>query len=556
MQIIRRLLHAAAPALAGACLIACGSAAPLRERDAQSIAAALRQEIASGRFETRTIQSFYAARGYQPAWIGRRGLLLSARALVDQIKQSEEHGLDPGVYALREIESMLVSGGSRKEGAAWLAGLDLRLTETFLLYGSHLAHGRLRPDSIDQEWHAEVRQVDLAGALGRATDSGRLVEELESLAPSHPEYVLLQKAFDRYLEIERSGGWPRVSDGPSLKLGARGQRVRALRERLARSGDLESSKTASDRYDASLQEAVRRFQGRHGLEPDGSVGRMTLEELNVPVEKRLRQVRINMERWRWIPGELGEGRVIVNIPGFELQLVDRERPVLRMKIIAGRSYDPTPILSDDITYLVLNPTWTIPESIIKEEIAPIVQKDPGYLSGQGIRVFEHGDEDAKELDSSAVDWSRVASGERKLVLRQEPGPQNPLGRIKFVFPNRFHVYLHDTPGTHLFDASNRSLSHGCVRLEKPIDLAEHLLQGDPDWTRERIQEEIDTGKTKEVKLPRPVRVHLLYWTAWVAEDGSVQFRKDIYGLDARLNEALRVAPAATIASSVRIKPQS
>lgn len=560
MRTTIHVTRATALALAAAGALACWTANSSTPPEA-SVAHSLRDRIEPDpkpqpghRREGVALEQFYAARGYRPLWIGAKGPLPGARALLEELRRSEEHGLHSSAYEPEELGLLLASSRERKPSADSLADLDLRLTRSFLLYANDLANGRVRPGSIEQGWHAEVRQVDLGAALSRAADSGRIKQEIEGLAPGHEEYVRLQEALSRYLEIRQAGGWSKLAPGKSIKAGAQGQRVRALRARLARTGDLDPGQTESDRYDAALETAVRGFQARHGLEPDGVVGRATIDELNVPVEERIRQLEVNMERWRWIPEKhnLGDRFIIANIPGFELSLVEQGKPVMRMKIITGKSYDATPIMSDEITYLVLNPTWTVPESIAKEEILPKVQADPGYLASQSIRVLEHGGANAKEIDPSRVPWSSLQPAELKYVFRQEPGPSNPLGRIKFMFPNKFNVYLHDTPGDHLFDVSNRGLSHGCVRLEKPLELAALLLRDNSEWTSEKLLAAIQDGKTEDVKLSRPCPVHLLYWTAWVADDGAVQFRKDIYHLDARMGEALRRLPrGATIARAAR-----
>ncbi|HEX5760666.1 MAG TPA: L,D-transpeptidase family protein, partial [Thermoanaerobaculia bacterium] len=274
-------------------------------------------------------------------------------------------------------------------------------------------------------------------------------------------------------------------------------------------------------YDAAVEQAVRRFQARHGLEATGTVGKDTLAALNVPAAARARQLEVNMERWRWMPASLGERHIFVNVPAYALRLVEGDRTVLAMKVIVGKDQSRTPAFSDQMTYLELNPYWNVPPSIYNEEIAPKVAADSSYLARNDMEYVEDGG---------------------SVRVRQRPGPANPLGQIKFMFPNQFNIYLHDTPADHLFDVAERGFSHGCIRIEKPMELAEYLLRDDPKWSRAALQEAIDSGESRSLKLPRPIAVHILYWTAWVEPDGTVQFRDDLYGHDATLDRALAEEP--------------
>jgi murein L,D-transpeptidase YcbB/YkuD len=246
----------------------------------------------------------------------------------------------------------------------------------------------------------------------------------------------------------------------------------------------------------------------------------TLAELNVPVQDRIRQLQVNMERWRWLPGSFGDRYILVNVPEFRLDLVEGGKTAYTMRVVVGKDQSRTPAFSDKMTYLELNPAWNIPDTIAREEILPKLASDPGYLARNNMEVIP--DTDGR--------------------LRQRPGPDNPLGKIKFMFPNEYDIYLHDTPADHLFSRTERDFSHGCIRLEKPLELANILLKGDPEWTPEALQAAIDSGEQKTISLDRPLPVHILYWTAWVEKDGSVQFRKDIYGHDEQLEKALADEP--------------
>ena len=321
--------------------------------------------------------------------------------------------------------------------------------------------------------------------------------------------------------------------------GERGPRVAALRARLIASGDLGPDEGGDPEiFDEAVDQGVRRFQTRHGLTADGAVGPATLAALNVPVEERVRQIELNMERWRWLPEDLGKKHILVNIAAFGLEVVEEGETVLAMRVVAGKKARDTPVFSGRMTYLVLNPHWHIPHTIAVRDMVPQAKKDPGYLDRQGIRVFRNWEDLAPEIRSETIDWAEITSRNFSFKLRQDPGPLNALGRVKFMFPNRFAVYLHDTPVRKLFERSRRDFSSGCIRVENPMDLAAYVLRGDPKWGREQLLSAIESETTRIVWLPEPIPVHLLYWTAWVDQDGKVQFRLDVYGRDGPLDLAL------------------
>ena len=327
--------------------------------------------------------------------------------------------------------------------------------------------------------------------------------------PAHEGHKRLQEALERYRRIAGQGEPEPVPPGPALKLDAEGERVAALRARLAAAAEAEAAEPLpeSDRpelFDASLEEAVRAFQERHGLLPDGAAGPTTLAELNRTAEDRIRKIEVNLERWRRLPADLGERHVLVNIAAFRLEAVEDGRPVLDMKVIVGRPHSPTPVVSSAIEDVVLNPSWYVPRSIASKEIRP---KGRSYLRRNGFEVLPDG------------------------KLRQKPGPNNSLGQVKLRFPNRFGVYLHDTSSRSLFDRAVRALSHGCVRIERPADLAAWALRDDPRWTPEAIQDALDSGREKVVALPEPIPVHIAYWTAWVDDRGTLRFGPDVYDQD-------------------------
>jgi murein L,D-transpeptidase YcbB/YkuD len=296
---------------------------------------------------------------------------------------------------------------------------------------------------------------------------------------------------------------------------------------------------AGDRFDEALAEAVRRFQERHGIEPDGKVGARTLAELNVPVERRRRQVELNLERWRWIPRALGDPHVVVNIPGFGLELVRGGAAAWRTRIVVGKAYTPTPVFSDRIVAVVVNPPWNVPESIAVEEYLPELRENPRALERRGFRLLEGSGEKARVVDPRTVNLKALAEGRFPYRIRQDPGPDNALGRLKFQLTNDFQIYLHDTPTRGLFHRSGRGLSHGCIRVEKPLELAERLLG---ESSQDLLREALDKTEERHLSLKPPVPVHILYLTAWVDEGGVLRFAPDVYQLDGPQRAALdRVA---------------
>jgi len=506
-----------------------------------------RQEILCG---ASVIPMFYARREYRPAWMGHDGRFPKADSLIAAIRESGREGLPPGDYHLDRIESLLAEVRQQREkGKPYdpetAADLDLLLTDAFLLYGSHLLAGRVDPETLHADWVAYNPTTDLGALLESALAGDNVANTLRGLPPPHPGYAGLQNTLMRYRNLAEQGGWPVIPPGDRLQKGDRGERVGLLRKRLAISGDLDLPEPDDATvFDDALESAVRSFQRRHGLEPDGIVGQETLSALAVPVEDRVRQIILNMERWRWIPHDLGRRHLLVNIPEYKLRLYKDSEVAMEMRIVAGKSFTATPVFSGTLNYLELNPYWNIPHKIAVEEILPKVRTDPGYLAKRGIRVFSSWRNDAPEIDPATVDWNKVDDRGFLFKLRQDPGPRNPLGRVKFMFPNRFAVYLHDTPSTEMFRNSSRDFSHGCIRLEKPIELAAYLLRNTPRWTRQKIAEAIDSGEKVIIPLDEPIPVHILYWTAWVDDKGTVHFREDVYERDNPLAMALKEAPPA------------
>jgi len=383
------------------------------------------------------------------------------------------------------------------------------------------------------------QNAHLTAFLQNPSDSDRTGDVSQEAVSQSTDYLKLRRVLNRFQLIARKGGWPTVPDGRCLKKGDRGERVALLRARLITSGDLDSpDESLDDLFGDELEQAVRKFQGRHGIDVDGIVGPNTIAALNVPVEERLQQIRLNLERLRQSPFGFDQRFILVNTANYELTIVENGQTVMKMRAVVGRPDRPTPVFSAKMTYLVVNPYWHVPARIARQDILPKIRTNPDYLFERNIKVFEVTEGQMVEVDPQTIDWHSVSANSFHYRLRQEPGPLNALGRVKFMFPNKFEVYIHDTSARQLFDKTQRNYSSGCIRIEDPFDLAEYLLRGNEDWTREKILAAVESGKTRIVNLPEPINIHLLYLTAWVDDTGNIQFRSDIYGRDSALAKAL------------------
>ncbi|WP_167527831.1 L,D-transpeptidase family protein [Desulfosarcina alkanivorans] len=495
----------------------------------------------------RMLPRAYDNRNYLPLWIDASLRLEKAEALAGAIGRADEDGLVPQDYHIEAIDGLLAeiceqasAAGPDSVAAELWADLDLILTDAFLLYGSHLAAGRVNPETLHNDWKINPVAADLLSSLVAAASSGDVDGALAQLRPAHSGYSTLRSALARLRRLAASGGWPLLGADRTLRPGDRDAAVGGLRHRLTVTGDLEQAFHEDDAllFDAGTESAVRRFQQRHGLKVDGIVGPDTYGMLNVPVSQRIRQVVLNLERWRWLPHDLGSRYILVNTADFNLKAVENGRVGLQMRVVVGRPARRSPVFSARMTYLVVNPYWNVPTTIAVQDILPELQKDITYLSSKGIRVFENWERDAPEIDPATVDWQAYHANRFPFRLRQDPGPYNALGRIKFMFPNQFAVYLHDTPNRALFKRAQRDFSSGCIRLESPEALADFVLADDPRWAAETLADVFREKDRRIIRLKHPIPVHLLYMTAWVDATGSIQFRSDIYDRDRDLAQAL------------------
>ncbi|HEU4887449.1 MAG TPA: L,D-transpeptidase family protein [Thermoanaerobaculia bacterium] len=456
------------------------------------IAPLLHRDLVAGEriCDAAGLRTFYARREHRAAWDER-----SAASLLRAIDALAEDGLEPNRYH-REALLRLPPDAER----------DVLATDAFLAAATHLSRGIVDPQFARPAWCAPPPKIDVAALLQSALDDGTIEETLARVSVRHEGYTRLRKALAGYRELARTEGWPVVPAGRTLRVGDEDERVVVLRKRLYAPGD-------SAVFDAGLEELVRHFQSHHGITVDGIVGPETLRELNVSAADRARQIAVNMERWRWMPEDLGPSYVLVNIAAFRLDVIEGDHSVLTMKTVVGKEYTRTPFFAARIVEVIVNPWWNVPDSIATKELWPKQRRDPSYFAREHM----------------------VVSNGR---IRQRPGDWNALGRLKFNLPNRYDVYLHDTPAKSLFARSFRAFSHGCIRLERPMDLALYLLRDQPRWTTAAIESDIATGTERAIRLTTPQPVYILYWTAWVGDDGHMEFHQDHYGRDAALAAAL------------------
>jgi murein L,D-transpeptidase YcbB/YkuD len=498
-------------------------------------------EIASGELLARV----YEGRNFTPAWAG------SGRAdeLVQLIEATAADGLDPADYHLsevRRVRDMLANG--RRFDTAERAAIDIVLTDSLIRLGYHQRFGKVNPNDLDPDWNftRELRNGDPALVIQEALESESLTAYMETLLPRAEIYRQLQRQLAQYRQLASAGGWPVVPDGPTLRPGDSDKRLEVLARRLAITGDLPAgSSVDASVYGGVLETAVRNFQARHGLFVDGVAGPATLRALNVTVEQRIDQIRVNLERARWVLDNLEDDFVIVNIAGFRVYLYRGRKEVWSSRAVVGKTYRKTPVFRSTMQYLVFNPDWTVPYSIATSDILPAVQRDPGYLAAGNFVVK---DRDGDIVDPAGIDWASLRAGSFPYTLVQRPGKNNALGEVKFMFPNEHAVYLHDTPGKGMFDRAARTFSSGCVRVEYPFKLAELLLEGN-GMDAADIEQLRRNRRTRSVFLEQPIPVLLMYWTAEVGRDGQIHFYDDVYERDSPLLEALDSAYSVALADT-------
>lgn len=476
------------------------------------------------------IHEFYARRSFRPVWTNDH----ASAELLRAIEDSRLDGLDPHDYHLLLLRQLDRDVAAPTVNAAVRAQRDVLQTDALLRLGHHLAFGKVDPESFDARWNygRSLEQFDIAGEIDAALAATDIYARIEALKPKHRLYVALKAELRRYRDAAAAGDSAVLPAGPTLRASVSDARIPVLRARLVASGDLPSwsSSAARDVFDAALEHAVRRFQERMGLEVDGMVGARTRKELNIPLAQRILTLRVNLDRGRALLQDLPPAFVVVNIAGYLVYVVRGEQIVWRSRVQVGTPYRRTPIFRSEISYLVFNPTWTVPPGIIRRDILPDARRDPHSITQRGLRVLDHS---GMQIDPATIDWMQYRSGHIPYTLRQDSGPNNAMGGVKIMFPNPYFVYLHDTPSKARFEAAERSFSSGCVRVERPLELATLLLDDSERWNPTTMAQAIATGRTQNVTLKKRVPVLLVYWTAWVDEQDRPNFRRDVYRRDDR-----------------------
>ena len=476
------------------------------------------------------VTGLYALRENEPIWSADQ----RRNDLLHEFADAERHGFRPEDFDVTRLAE-LYAAASIGDAAAH-ARFDVAATEIAARLLQHVYYGKVGPTSFNANWNFERAFAPgnpelLVNQYLEVASLGALIDAIEI---SHPAYRSLQEGLARYRSIAAQGGWPEVPHGARLRPGEENAAIPILRRRLTITSDFQGVPDESLLYDDALLGAVARFQTRHGLEADGVIGPRTFAALNRSVGERIDQLRASLERARWLLRDLESDYVFVNIGGPETYLVRDNKMVWKARSIVGKAYRQTPVFRDAIQYIEFNPTWTVPVSIFRGDKLPLIKRDPGYLARGGYSVL---DSSGQRINPSKVDWSSTPN----VTLRQEPGPKNALGQVKFMFPNVHSVYLHDTDDRSLFHRKERNLSSGCVRIENPFEFADLLMAGDPEWSAERHEAILASGRTTRMNLPQSVPVLLTYFTAWMDETGVVQFREDVYERDARVVSALNEA---------------
>ncbi|MDH3545909.1 MAG: L,D-transpeptidase family protein, partial [Gammaproteobacteria bacterium] len=467
----------------------------------------------------------YERRGFAPVWDAPE----QVESLLETVRRSYDDGLRPADYQLSDIEKLqqsIVSG--RELSTREKAAFDLMLTDSLIRLVYHLYYGKVDAETRAAIWDFGrlLNGRDPSTVIAGIIDSAVLADAISSITTSDPDYDRLKAQLQQHRTTAAAGGWPDVPNGPTIRPDSNDPRIETLATRLSISGDLDkdASFAAVSSYTPALQDAVRRFQVRHGLEGDGLVGQATLRALNVSIEQRIDQIRVNLERARWRLASQVDDLILVNVAGFKAYVIRDGKIVWTMKIIVGEPDKQTPLFRATLSHIVLNPTWTVPYSIASEELLPKIKADPNFLQNGRYQLF---DRDGSVIDSSAVDWSMIRIGTFPFTLVQQPGPANQLGQIKFVFRNDYSVCMHDTPARLLFTKVGRAFSHGCIRVDEPIDLAEVLLASE-GWTRTEIEAGIESEETRTIVLANPLPIAIVYWTAEVNDRGEMYFFDDIY----------------------------
>ena len=489
------------------------------------------------------LQKFYQPTGFAPAWVQGAQPVPQARSLIEVFRGAGKKGLDPEDYEASRWEERVRALQGSSNGPA-VARFDVALTLCTMRYVSDLRIGRTNPQHFEFGLSVEQKKYDLARFVReQIMTTSQLQAVLDEVEPPFAGYRRTEQALARYIQLAHTDDGEELPNitkpvDPGQSYAGVPRLIRFLR--LV--GDLPPDATFpgdTQTYSGPLVDAVKRFQRRHGLDDDGRLGSGTIKQLNVPLRHRVLQLQLTLERWRWLPAEFSAPPIIVNIPDFRLRALDENNNVaMEMRVVVGKAMrTQTPVFTRDMTYVVLRPYWNVPPSILRSEIVPAIQRDRGYIARKNYEVTTN---DGRVVTSGEISDGVLAQlREGKLAVRQKPGPTNALGLVKLIFPNEHNIYLHSTPSQSLFSRSRRDFSHGCIRVEKPAELAAWALRNNPGWTLERVLQGMQSGKDDvTVNLVKPVPVFIVYGTALAYENGDVHFSDDIYGHDAKLAAVL------------------
>ncbi len=470
---------------------------------------------------------FFQARNFTPAWQG------NAEQIVRAIREIEQDGLTPADYHLAAIEA-LRSAPTTAPGRD--SDLQILLTDAVAALVDEVRFGKVRPVTLDRRWNVNPREgtppVDTV--LPAIAASSSAASAIDDLKPSHFIYRGLKEALAAQRAVAARGGWPVIPPGRPLKPGGSDARVAVIRKRLAATGDLTDA-SGSLEYDETLANGVRLFQERHRLKADGAIGRATLDALNVSAAERVAQIRVNLERARWVIRDLKDSFVLANLAAFKVYVIRDGTVVWETRAQVGKAGRQTPAFRADMRYLVFNPDWTVPPTILAQDVLGAMRKGQNAIAKKRLTIL---DRQGRPVSPDGIDWATATPGTFPYTLRQPPGPDNALGRVKFIFPNEHSIFLHDTPSRDLFVADERTFSSGCIRVEHPLDLAAVLLGGQDNWTSDRIQQVVDGAKTQTVFLKQPLPVLIVYWTVSVGVSRALHYARDVYNLDGAVLRAL------------------
>lgn len=483
---------------------------------------------------SQLVRDGYEARDYEPLWLDDGGSSPALDALIARLNRSARHGLIPEDYHASALQAFREQPGP---GPREQAELDVLATIAALAYAQDVSSGRFDPELIDPNWQLDIAH-DAWQQVALLSSGAEVLAALDELEPAHEAYRSLQYWYVYYRDQGKAGGDVLLGNGALLLNGSEGERVVRLRDRLRQLGDLSPAGRVSSpaRFDDELERAVRRFQQRHGLTADGRVGSQTRAALNVPLSVRAEQLRINMERWRWMPARIEDNHIWVDLTDYrvDMHLNGRTRS---MRAVIGRPDRPTRVFRGEMTYMEINPTWRVPQSVARDMLLPIAKVDPGYFARNNFRIYESWHASAPEVDPASVDWAGMAPEDLRYRIEQEPDPGNAMGQYKFMFPNRNAIYLHDTPERDDFIEPVRAYSAGCVRLHDPALFAETLLQGN-DAKLDRLERARSQDTSRVIQLDQAVPIYLVYFTAQANGDEPPSFRSDIYQRDALMAQAM------------------